>query len=218
MKRCRASDLAGTLQPKRISFEISLLNREEVRTDEDGYSGRGRKDQRNDIQREREWNGRKDQQIYKNMEIDREKETSGKQGNNTIQKDNRRERRLSGYVEGRNGRKNSNIYLTGPSGKVEPCILNNEIQWKMEKDSGCEQVEQGNRKIIPQDACTRGSLTSNQRNGPRNFSPSQIYISPHRSIFKLYTIPCIQLQQQQLRMKSYALRNQTKYDLLCGSN
>ncbi|KAA6355968.1 MAG: hypothetical protein EZS28_048504, partial [Streblomastix strix] len=38
---------------------------------------------------------------------------------------------------------------------VEPYIPYKETQWNMEKDQGCDQVEQGNREIRFQDAWTR---------------------------------------------------------------
>ncbi|KAA6401942.1 MAG: hypothetical protein EZS28_002531 [Streblomastix strix] len=73
MRGSRAPDRAGMLQSREISVEISLRNREEERVDEDGSSGDGGKDQRNDIQLEVQWNGRKDQKNYINMETDRGK-------------------------------------------------------------------------------------------------------------------------------------------------
>ncbi|KAA6376861.1 MAG: hypothetical protein EZS28_027611 [Streblomastix strix] len=71
---------------------------------------------------------------------------------------------------------------------VEPYIPDKETQWNMEKDSGCEQVEQGNREVTLQNAWTRGSTISSELNGLCNISRSQISISPHHIISKL-TMP-----------------------------
>ncbi|KAA6364940.1 MAG: hypothetical protein EZS28_039533 [Streblomastix strix] len=57
MNGSRAPDRTGTLQPNEINVEISHRNRKEERTDEDGNSGDGGKNWRNDIQRKGEWNG-----------------------------------------------------------------------------------------------------------------------------------------------------------------
>ncbi|KAA6368716.1 MAG: hypothetical protein EZS28_035759 [Streblomastix strix] len=72
-KRRIASDRTGTLQPREISVEISLWNRGEERADDNGSSGEGGKDWRIDIQREKRWNGGKDQKIHTSMEINRER-------------------------------------------------------------------------------------------------------------------------------------------------
>ncbi|KAA6370341.1 MAG: hypothetical protein EZS28_034134 [Streblomastix strix] len=84
---------------------------------------------------------------------------------------------------------------------VEPYIPDKETQWNMEKDSGCEQVEQGNREITLQNAKTRRSPITSQLNGLCNIPRSQISISPLQSISKLKTILSIQLQQQQQQCK-----------------
>ncbi|KAA6352840.1 MAG: hypothetical protein EZS28_051632, partial [Streblomastix strix] len=47
MKGSKAPNRAVALQPREISVEISLSNREEERADEDGSSGDGGKDWRN---------------------------------------------------------------------------------------------------------------------------------------------------------------------------
>ncbi|KAA6360345.1 MAG: hypothetical protein EZS28_044128 [Streblomastix strix] len=100
---------------------------------------------------------------------------------------------------------------------VEPYISDKETQWNMEKDSGCEQVEQGNRETTLQNAWTRGSIILSKSNGLCNFPRHQISISPHHSISKLNTIPSIQFQQQ-LRIQSNALRDQAQSNLFRRSN
>ncbi|KAA6380253.1 MAG: hypothetical protein EZS28_024223 [Streblomastix strix] len=72
-KKSRAPDLAGTLQPREISVEISYWNREEKRIDEGGYSEDGGKNWRIDIQRKREWNWRENKKIYINLETVKER-------------------------------------------------------------------------------------------------------------------------------------------------
>ncbi|KAA6363485.1 MAG: hypothetical protein EZS28_040987, partial [Streblomastix strix] len=62
---------------------------------------------------------------------------------------------------------------------VEPYISDKETQWDMEKDFGCEQIEQGNREITLQNAWTRGSTKPSKSNGLCNISRPQISISPH---------------------------------------
>ncbi|KAA6377749.1 MAG: hypothetical protein EZS28_026727 [Streblomastix strix] len=154
-KRSIAPDRAGTLQPGEVSVEISPWNRQEERADGNGSSGDGRKDWKIVIQREKRWNGGKDQQIHINMETNRERrfhkywilfeiqrleqliKIKGKQNDNPIQGNIRREESLSRNVKGRVGRRNSNSNLTRPSEMVEPYILDKETQWNMEKDSGC---------------------------------------------------------------------------------
>ncbi|KAA6381490.1 MAG: hypothetical protein EZS28_022980 [Streblomastix strix] len=101
---------------------------------------------------------------------------------------------------------------------VEPYILDKEIQWNMEKDSGCEQTEQGNREITFQNAWTRGGTIPSKLNGLRNISRSQISILPHHIISKLNTIPNIQFQQQQLRIQSNAIWDQTQPTFLRRNN
>ncbi|KAA6356009.1 MAG: hypothetical protein EZS28_048464 [Streblomastix strix] len=125
MKRRIAPDLTGTLQPREISVEISLWNRGEERADEDGFQ--------------------------EMEEINKDQ----KKNDNIILRNERRQRSLPQYVEGRIGGRNSNADLTRPSEMVEPYILNRETEWNMEKDSGCEQVEQINKEILLQNAWTR---------------------------------------------------------------
>ncbi|KAA6344091.1 MAG: hypothetical protein EZS28_052263, partial [Streblomastix strix] len=222
-RNSRIPDRAGTLQPREISVEISLWNRGEERADDIGSSREGGKDWRIDIQRENRWNGGKDQKIYTSMETNRERrihkywilseiqrlgqliKTRGKQNNDPIQRNIRREESISGNVEGRIVRGYSNTYIIKPSKMVEPYIPDKKAQWDMEKDFGCEQIEQGNREITLQDAWTRGSIIPSKLNGLRNIPRPQISISPHHSISKLNTIPSIQLQQQQLRIQSNAI-------------
>ncbi|KAA6380963.1 MAG: hypothetical protein EZS28_023507 [Streblomastix strix] len=73
VKRSIARDRVGTLQPREISVEISLWNRGKERANDYGSSEGGGKDWRIDIQRERQWNGVKDQKIHASMETDRER-------------------------------------------------------------------------------------------------------------------------------------------------
>ncbi|KAA6391781.1 MAG: hypothetical protein EZS28_012698 [Streblomastix strix] len=101
---------------------------------------------------------------------------------------------------------------------VKLYIPDKETQWNMEENFGCEQIEQGNREITFQNAWTRGSTIASKLNGLRNISRSQISISPHHSISKLNIIPCIQFQQQQLRIQSNAIWDQAQPNLLPGSN
>ncbi|KAA6359787.1 MAG: hypothetical protein EZS28_044688, partial [Streblomastix strix] len=48
---------------------------------------------------------------------------------------------------------------------VEPYIPDKETQWNMEKDPGCEYVEQGNREITLRYALNIGSTISRKLNG-----------------------------------------------------
>ncbi|KAA6380964.1 MAG: hypothetical protein EZS28_023508 [Streblomastix strix] len=66
---------------------------------------------------------------------------------------------------------------------VEPNIPDKETQWIKEKDSGCEQVEQGKREITLQNAWTRGSTIPSKLNGLCNISQPQISISQHHMPF-----------------------------------
>ncbi|KAA6380199.1 MAG: hypothetical protein EZS28_024273 [Streblomastix strix] len=158
-------DWTGNLKPREISVEISPWNREEERADEDGSSADGRKDRRIDIQRERQWNGRKDQKIYINMETHRERrfhkhwilseiqrlkqliEIRRKQNDDPIQRKERRKRNRPRNVDRRNGIRNCYAYLAGSSEMVELYIPDKETQWNLKKDSGCEEVVQRNRRI-----------------------------------------------------------------------
>ncbi|KAA6363635.1 MAG: hypothetical protein EZS28_040839 [Streblomastix strix] len=236
VKRSRIPDRAGTLQPRKISVEISLGNRGEERADDKGSSGNGRKDWRIDIQRERQRNGVQDLKVYIGMETNRKRriykyrilseiqrlkqliKIRRKQNDNPIQRNIRGEESISRNVEGKIGKRDSNTYIIRPSEMVESYILDNETQWNMVKDFGCEQVEQGNREITFQNAWTRGSIVSSKLNGICIIFRSQISISPHHSIPKLNIIPSIQFQQQQLRIQSNAIWDQTKPNLLRGSN
>ncbi|KAA6365666.1 MAG: putative reverse transcriptase, partial [Streblomastix strix] len=60
VKGSRIPDLAGTLQPREISVEISHWNRGEERADDNCSSGERGKDWRIDIQRENRWKGGQD--------------------------------------------------------------------------------------------------------------------------------------------------------------
>ncbi|KAA6389602.1 MAG: hypothetical protein EZS28_014871 [Streblomastix strix] len=235
-KRSRIPDRAWKLQPREISVEISLWNRGEERTDDNGSSREGGKDWRFDIQRECRWNGRKDQKIQVNMGINEERrihkywilseiqrleqliKTCGKQNDNPIQRNIRREESLSKNVERRVGLRNSSTYSRKLSEMVELHIPNKETQWNMEKDSGCEQVEQGDREITFQDAGTRGNTIPSKLNGLCNIARPQISISPHHSFSKLNIIPSFQFQQQQLRIQSNTIWDQTQPNLLRRSN
>ncbi|KAA6355714.1 MAG: hypothetical protein EZS28_048759, partial [Streblomastix strix] len=62
---------------------------------------------------------------------------------------------------------------------VESYIPDKETQWNMEKDSECDQVEQGNRETTLQIAWTRRSPISSQINGLCNIPRPQISISPN---------------------------------------
>ncbi|KAA6371882.1 MAG: hypothetical protein EZS28_032591 [Streblomastix strix] len=101
---------------------------------------------------------------------------------------------------------------------VGPYIPDKETQWNMEKDSGCEQVEQGNKQTTLQNAWTRGSTISSQLIRLCNIPRSQISISPHHSISKLNFIPSTQFQYQQLCVYCYAFWDQIKSNHLRGSN
>ncbi|KAA6359510.1 MAG: hypothetical protein EZS28_044963, partial [Streblomastix strix] len=229
-------DRAGTLQPREISIEISLWNRGEERADDNGSTREGGKDWRIDIQRESRWNGGKDQKIHINMETNRERrihrhwilseiqrleqliKIRGKQNDNPIQGNIRREESVSRNVERRIRRRNSSTDSIRLSEMMESHIPNKETQWNMEKYSGCEQVEQGNREITFQDAWTRGGTIPSKLYGICNIFLPQISISPYHSISKLNTIPNIQFQQQQLCIQSNAIWDQTQPIFLCGSN
>ncbi|KAA6354711.1 MAG: hypothetical protein EZS28_049762 [Streblomastix strix] len=235
-KRSIVPNRTATLQRWEISVEISLQNRGEERADDNGSSGEGGKDWRIDKQRENRRNGGKDQKIQVNMGTNRERrihkcwilseiqrleqliKTRGKQNDNPIQRNIRREESISRNVERRIGRRNISTDSRKLSQMVESHIPNKETQWNMEKDSGCEQVEQGDREITLQDAWTRGSTIPSKLNGLCNIRRPQINISPHHSISKLNNIPTIQLQQQQLRIQSNAIWNQTQPNLLRRSN
>ncbi|KAA6388650.1 MAG: hypothetical protein EZS28_015822 [Streblomastix strix] len=159
---------AGTLQSREISVEISLWNGGEERADDNGSSGQGEKDWRIDIQREKRWYGWKDQKIHISKEANRERrihkywilseiqsleqliKNRGKQNNNPIQGNIRREESISRNVERRVGGRNSNTYTIRPSEVMEPYISDKESQWNMEKGSGCEQVKQRNKEITLQ--------------------------------------------------------------------
>ncbi|KAA6360853.1 MAG: hypothetical protein EZS28_043620, partial [Streblomastix strix] len=65
---------------------------------------------------------------------------------------------------------------------VESHIINKQAQWNMEKDSGCEQVDQGDREITLQDAWTRGNTIPSKLNGLCNIPRPQISISPHHTM------------------------------------
>ncbi|KAA6391999.1 MAG: hypothetical protein EZS28_012468 [Streblomastix strix] len=161
MKGSRAIDLVGTFQPREISVEISLWNREEEGADGDGSSGDEQKDWRIDIQREEQRNGRQDQKICRNMEADKEGrlhkhwilfeiqrlkqliKTKREQNDNIIQRNERRERSLPKNNEETIKRRNNNVHITEPSQMVESYIPNKETQWNMEKSSGREQVGRG---------------------------------------------------------------------------
>ncbi|KAA6380201.1 MAG: hypothetical protein EZS28_024275, partial [Streblomastix strix] len=198
VNRSIVADRARTLQPREISVEISLWDRKEERADDNGSSGDGGNDWRIDIQRERQWNGKKDQKIYINMKTDKKRrllkryvlseiqrlkqliEIRRKQNDNPIQRNIRREGSLPRYVEGSIGRRNSHTNLIRQSEMVEPYIPYKETQWNMEKDSGCEQVVQGNREIILQNAWTRGTFNFYYNNYSFNVMS---FGTKHSSIF-----------------------------------
>ncbi|KAA6327190.1 MAG: hypothetical protein EZS28_053847, partial [Streblomastix strix] len=181
-----------TLQPREISVEISLWNREEERTDKDGSSGDGGKDWRIEIQRERQQNWRKNEKIYISMKTDRERkfqkhwilsviqrlkqliEIRREQNENPFQKNERREGSLPRNVEGRTGRRNGSADSIRLSEMVESHIPNKETQWNMEKDSGCEQVEYENREITLQNAWIRGTMPFGTKYSPTFFAEATL--------------------------------------------
>ncbi|KAA6403562.1 MAG: hypothetical protein EZS28_000898 [Streblomastix strix] len=170
VRRSIAPDQAGTLQPREISVEISLWNRDEERTDENGTSGDGGKDWRIETQSERQRNGGQDQKIHICMEADKQRrlhkhqilseiqrfnqliENKKEQNDNLIKMNEKRERSLPRCVKGSNGRLNGNSYIRTTSEMVQSNIPDNETEWNMEKESGCEQVEQRNRETTFQNA------------------------------------------------------------------
>ncbi|KAA6382348.1 MAG: hypothetical protein EZS28_022128, partial [Streblomastix strix] len=88
----------------------------------------------------------------------------------------------------------------------------------MEKDTGCETLEQTDSKLPLQDARFDRGETNNQTWGLGHFTGPLLRISLPNSPNRITTIPSIRIPEQLLHIQGNAIRNQTLTNILCNSN
>ncbi|KAA6365577.1 MAG: hypothetical protein EZS28_038897 [Streblomastix strix] len=101
---------------------------------------------------------------------------------------------------------------------VQPNIHDKESEQAMEKDTGCENTEQVDRRLpLQNERLERGEI-NNQTWRLGHFSRPLLRISPPNSSDGIATIPSIRITEQLLHVHSDAIRNQAFTNIICNSN
>ncbi|KAA6366194.1 MAG: hypothetical protein EZS28_038278 [Streblomastix strix] len=101
---------------------------------------------------------------------------------------------------------------------VQPDIHDKESKRKMEKDTGCESVEQTDCRHPLQDARFDRGKKDNQTWGLGHFTGPHLRISPSNSPSRITTIPSIRVPKQPLHIQSNAIWNQALTNIFCNCN
>ncbi|KAA6392719.1 MAG: hypothetical protein EZS28_011753 [Streblomastix strix] len=101
---------------------------------------------------------------------------------------------------------------------VQPDIHDKERQLEIEKDTGCESVEQIDSRLPLQNARFERGETNNQTWRLGHFTRPLLRISPPNSPNRIITIPSIPIPEQSLHVQGDAIWNQTLTNVLCNSN
>ncbi|KAA6335316.1 MAG: hypothetical protein EZS28_052979, partial [Streblomastix strix] len=135
-----------------------------------------------------------------------------------IQGNRRRSERIQDNVRRGIEREYSNTNKKRTDQMVQPNIHDKESERKMEKDIGCENTEQVDRRFPLQNARLERGKTDNQTGRLGHFTRPLLRISPPNSLNGITTIPSIRIPGQLLHIQSNAIRNQTLTNILCNSN
>ncbi|KAA6403419.1 MAG: hypothetical protein EZS28_001047 [Streblomastix strix] len=101
---------------------------------------------------------------------------------------------------------------------VQPNIHDKESEREMEKDTGCENTEQVDCRLLHQDARFERGETNNQIWRLVHYTRPLLRISPPNSSNGITIISSFRIPEQQLFIQGNAIPNQTLTKLLCNSN
>ncbi|KAA6369093.1 MAG: hypothetical protein EZS28_035381 [Streblomastix strix] len=137
---------------------------------------------------------------------------------NEIQGNRRRSNGVQDNVRRRIERKHYYIDNKGTNQMDKPDINVKDIKREMEKDTGCENTEQKNRRFPFQVVRFERAKTNNQTWRLRHFTRHLLRISPPNSPNRITTIPSIRIPEQLPHVQSNDIQNQKLTNLHRNSN